>query len=223
MTTGEFGRITFEFETICSADCELYFMMVRFASRRPTPPWDVFSLVPPPSPVQDVNRKSTTVVESWEGSKGKQLYTHSMSRNASVTYTWAFQRTNHALDVSRFNSWPGLCLGRWRFSWFSRAFADAAAGRRHGEAVLHRREQRRGRGGVGVSRLRSGPPGLAARRLVLRALPRRLLHRQGHQPVPRVPGQHAPGGEAHLRPGRVRGLRPGKRQRRGGEDEKQVE
>uniref|UniRef100_A0AAX7VU70 MRH domain-containing protein n=1 Tax=Astatotilapia calliptera TaxID=8154 RepID=A0AAX7VU70_ASTCA len=73
MTGSEFGRITFVFETICSADCELYFMM-------------------------DVNRKSTTVVESWEGSKGKQSYSHSMTRNASVTYTWAFQRTNHALD-----------------------------------------------------------------------------------------------------------------------------
>lgn len=24
----EFGRITFEFETVCTADCELYFMMV---------------------------------------------------------------------------------------------------------------------------------------------------------------------------------------------------
>uniref|UniRef100_A0A3Q1KDL3 MRH domain-containing protein n=1 Tax=Anabas testudineus TaxID=64144 RepID=A0A3Q1KDL3_ANATE len=79
MTTSEFGRITFVFETICSADCELYFMM-------------------------DVNRKSTTVVESWEGSKGKQTYTHSMTRNASVTYTWAFQRTNHALDVRHYVS-----------------------------------------------------------------------------------------------------------------------
>lgn len=28
MTGGEFGRITFVFETICLADCELYFMMV---------------------------------------------------------------------------------------------------------------------------------------------------------------------------------------------------
>lgn len=50
-------------------------------------------------PLQDVNRKSTTVVESWEGSKAKQSYSHSMTRNASVTFTWAFQRTNHALDV----------------------------------------------------------------------------------------------------------------------------
>uniref|UniRef100_A0A671VMN1 Endosome-lysosome associated apoptosis and autophagy regulator family member 2a n=1 Tax=Sparus aurata TaxID=8175 RepID=A0A671VMN1_SPAAU len=71
----EFGRITFEFETVCAADCELYFMM-------------------------DVNRKSTTVVESWEGAKTRQSYTHIMTKNASVSYTWAFQRTNQPSDVS---------------------------------------------------------------------------------------------------------------------------
>ncbi|XP_015208687.1 endosome/lysosome-associated apoptosis and autophagy regulator family member 2 isoform X1 [Lepisosteus oculatus] len=77
-TTGsEFGRITFVFETICSADCELYFMM-------------------------DVNRKSTNVVESWEGTKEKQSYTHIMTKNASVSYTWAFQRTNQAQDTRKF-------------------------------------------------------------------------------------------------------------------------
>ncbi|KAI9543026.1 Endosome/lysosome-associated apoptosis and autophagy regulator member 2 [Dissostichus eleginoides] len=79
MTDSEFGRITFVFETLCSGDCELYFMM-------------------------DVNRKSTTVVESWEGSKGKQSYSHSMTRNASVAFTWAFQRTNHAHDVRQYVS-----------------------------------------------------------------------------------------------------------------------
>ncbi|CAL8263616.1 unnamed protein product [Merluccius merluccius] len=70
----EFGRIVFEFETVCSADCELYFMT-------------------------DVNRKSTTVVESWAGTKTRQTYTHIMTNNASVSYTWAFQRTNQAWDV----------------------------------------------------------------------------------------------------------------------------
>ncbi|XP_049617154.1 endosome/lysosome-associated apoptosis and autophagy regulator family member 2 [Syngnathus scovelli] len=77
MSGGEVGRITFEFETLCSGDCQLYFMM-------------------------DVHSKSTTVVESWEGSKIRQSYSHSMSRNDSVTFTWAFQRTNHALDVRRY-------------------------------------------------------------------------------------------------------------------------
>uniref|UniRef100_A0A671VLA6 Endosome-lysosome associated apoptosis and autophagy regulator family member 2a n=1 Tax=Sparus aurata TaxID=8175 RepID=A0A671VLA6_SPAAU len=71
----EFGRITFEFETVCAADCELYFMM-------------------------DVNRKSTTVVESWEGAKTRQSYTHIMTKNASVSYTWAFQRTNQPSDTA---------------------------------------------------------------------------------------------------------------------------
>uniref|UniRef100_A0A7N8WKZ8 Endosome-lysosome associated apoptosis and autophagy regulator family member 2a n=1 Tax=Mastacembelus armatus TaxID=205130 RepID=A0A7N8WKZ8_9TELE len=69
----EFGRITFEFETLCTADCELYFMM-------------------------DVNRKSTTVVESWERTKARQSYMHIMTKNASVSYTWAFQRTNQPSD-----------------------------------------------------------------------------------------------------------------------------
>ncbi|KAB5541997.1 hypothetical protein PHYPO_G00086360 [Pangasianodon hypophthalmus] len=79
VTASEFGRITFVFETICSADCELYFMM-------------------------DVNRKSTNVVESWEGTKSRRAYTHIMTKNASVSYTWAFQRTNKPLDVRRYVS-----------------------------------------------------------------------------------------------------------------------
>ncbi|XP_077354841.1 endosome/lysosome-associated apoptosis and autophagy regulator family member 2-like [Festucalex cinctus] len=74
---GEVGQITFEFETLCIGDCEFYFMM-------------------------DVHSKSTTVVESWEASKGRQSYSHSVSRNDSVTFTWAFQRTSHALDVRRY-------------------------------------------------------------------------------------------------------------------------
>ncbi|XP_026031876.1 LOW QUALITY PROTEIN: UPF0577 protein KIAA1324-like [Astatotilapia calliptera] len=73
----EFGRITFEFETSCTADCELYFMM-------------------------DVNRKSTKIVESWEKNKTRQTYTHIMTKNASVSYTWAFQRTNQASDVRQY-------------------------------------------------------------------------------------------------------------------------
>ncbi|KAL7982759.1 hypothetical protein Chor_010357 [Crotalus horridus] len=69
----ELGRITFVFETICSADCVLYFMV-------------------------DINKKSTNVVESWSGAKGKQSYAHIISKNASFTFTWAFQRTNQGQD-----------------------------------------------------------------------------------------------------------------------------
>ncbi|XP_067246123.1 endosome/lysosome-associated apoptosis and autophagy regulator family member 2 isoform X1 [Chanodichthys erythropterus] len=73
----EYGRITFEFESSCSADCEFYFMT-------------------------DVNRRSTNVVESWDGSKTKQSYTHIMTENSSVAFTWAFQRTSQASDVRQY-------------------------------------------------------------------------------------------------------------------------
>uniref|UniRef100_A0A8C2HPK8 KIAA1324 like n=1 Tax=Cyprinus carpio TaxID=7962 RepID=A0A8C2HPK8_CYPCA len=63
----EYGRITFEFDTSCSADCEFYFMTVSV---------------------------STNVIESWEGSKSKQSYTHIMTEDSSVAFTWAFQRTS---------------------------------------------------------------------------------------------------------------------------------
>ncbi|XP_057693231.1 endosome/lysosome-associated apoptosis and autophagy regulator family member 2-like [Corythoichthys intestinalis] len=73
----EFGRITFEFETVCTGDCEFYFMM-------------------------DLNRRSTTVVQSWEKSKTRQTFTHVMTTNASVSYTWAFQRTNQPSEIRRY-------------------------------------------------------------------------------------------------------------------------
>uniref|UniRef100_A0A3Q2CDB3 Endosome-lysosome associated apoptosis and autophagy regulator family member 2a n=1 Tax=Cyprinodon variegatus TaxID=28743 RepID=A0A3Q2CDB3_CYPVA len=76
-SAAEFGRITFEFETLCTADCEFYFMM-------------------------DINRKSTTVVQSWEKSQKRQTYTHIMTKNAPVSYTWAFQRTNQPSDVRQY-------------------------------------------------------------------------------------------------------------------------
>uniref|UniRef100_A0A671NB52 UPF0577 protein KIAA1324-like n=1 Tax=Sinocyclocheilus anshuiensis TaxID=1608454 RepID=A0A671NB52_9TELE len=69
----EYGRITFEFETSCSSDCEFYFMTVSV---------------------------STNVIESWDGSKTKQSYTHIMTENSSVVFTWAFQRTSQTSDVS---------------------------------------------------------------------------------------------------------------------------
>ncbi|XP_005358380.1 UPF0577 protein KIAA1324-like homolog isoform X1 [Microtus ochrogaster] len=76
-TGSELGRVTFVFETLCSADCVLYFMV-------------------------DINRKSTNVVESWGGTKEKQAYTHIIFKNATFTFTWAFQRTNQGQDNRRF-------------------------------------------------------------------------------------------------------------------------
>uniref|UniRef100_A0A9J8ANJ0 Endosome-lysosome associated apoptosis and autophagy regulator family member 2 n=1 Tax=Cyprinus carpio carpio TaxID=630221 RepID=A0A9J8ANJ0_CYPCA len=73
----EYGRVTFEFETSCSSDCEFYFMA-------------------------DVNRRSTNVIESWDGIKTKQSYTHIITENSSVAFTWAFQRTSQASDVRQY-------------------------------------------------------------------------------------------------------------------------
>ncbi|XP_069335166.1 endosome/lysosome-associated apoptosis and autophagy regulator 1 isoform X2 [Eulemur rufifrons] len=64
----EVARITFVFETICSVNCELYFMV-------------------------GVNSRTNTPVETWKGSKGKQSYTYTVKENATMSFTWAFQRT----------------------------------------------------------------------------------------------------------------------------------
>nr|KAF6304753.1 hypothetical protein mPipKuh1_007154 [Pipistrellus kuhlii] len=64
----EVARITFVFETICSVNCELYFMV-------------------------GVNSRANAPVETWKGSKGKQSFTYIVEKNASVSFTWAFQRT----------------------------------------------------------------------------------------------------------------------------------
>ncbi|PNJ58421.1 KIAA1324L isoform 2 [Pongo abelii] len=80
-TGSELGRITFVFETLCSADCVLYFMV-------------------------DINRKSTNVVESWGGTKEKQAYTHIIFKNATFTFTWAFQKTNQGQDATTLRKKP---------------------------------------------------------------------------------------------------------------------
>ncbi|XP_014806816.1 PREDICTED: UPF0577 protein KIAA1324-like [Calidris pugnax] len=64
----EVARITFVFETICSVSCELYFMV-------------------------GVNSRTNTPVETWTGPKGKQSYTYVVEKNATMSFTWAFQRT----------------------------------------------------------------------------------------------------------------------------------
>ncbi|OCT89193.1 hypothetical protein XELAEV_18017810mg [Xenopus laevis] len=76
-TGAELGRVTFVFENICVSDCVLYFMV-------------------------DINRKSTSLVESFAGRKVYQSYTHVIHKNATYMFTWAFQRTNLAQDSRRF-------------------------------------------------------------------------------------------------------------------------
>ncbi|XP_043570141.1 UPF0577 protein KIAA1324-like homolog [Chiloscyllium plagiosum] len=73
----EVGRMTFIFETRCTGDCQLYFMV-------------------------DINRKTTSVVESWEGTKERQSYAHVLTKNVPITYTWAFQRSSSPQEIRKF-------------------------------------------------------------------------------------------------------------------------
>ncbi|XP_078500344.1 endosome/lysosome-associated apoptosis and autophagy regulator 1 isoform X2 [Lissotriton helveticus] len=65
----EVGRITFVFETVCTVNCELYFMMGK-------------------------NDMKKTIIETWSGSKGKQSYTYRIVQNTTTAFTWAFQRAS---------------------------------------------------------------------------------------------------------------------------------
>ncbi|KAK7135854.1 hypothetical protein R3I94_014510 [Phoxinus phoxinus] len=62
------SRITFVFETKCTADCKLYFMAGQ-------------------------NERNNMIVESWSGAIGKQSYSYLIKSNNTVSFTWGFQRT----------------------------------------------------------------------------------------------------------------------------------
>ncbi|KAJ8370288.1 hypothetical protein SKAU_G00103160 [Synaphobranchus kaupii] len=64
----ELSRISFVFETSCNADCVLHFMA-------------------------GYNERSNDVVEHWGGTREKQSYTYLVRSNSTVSFTWAFQRT----------------------------------------------------------------------------------------------------------------------------------
>ncbi|NWH71741.1 K1324 protein, partial [Piaya cayana] len=87
----EVARITFIFETICSVSCELYFMVVSGGTR-----WARLGLGGGPAiPVspQGINSSTNTAVETWTGPKWKQSYTYIVEQNATMSFTWVFQRT----------------------------------------------------------------------------------------------------------------------------------
>ncbi|XP_056319615.1 endosome/lysosome-associated apoptosis and autophagy regulator 1 [Danio aesculapii] len=64
----ELSRITFVFETKCTADCKLYFMAGQ-------------------------NERNNMVVESWSGTIGKQSYSCLIKSNSTVSFSWGFQHT----------------------------------------------------------------------------------------------------------------------------------
>uniref|UniRef100_A0A8V1A7A5 Endosome-lysosome associated apoptosis and autophagy regulator 1 n=1 Tax=Gallus gallus TaxID=9031 RepID=A0A8V1A7A5_CHICK len=75
----EVARITFVFETVCSVSCELYFMV-------------------------GINSRTNTPVETWTGPRGKQSYTYVVEKNATTSFTWAFQRTRYREAGRRYTS-----------------------------------------------------------------------------------------------------------------------
>ncbi|XP_061113380.1 endosome/lysosome-associated apoptosis and autophagy regulator 1 isoform X1 [Conger conger] len=73
----ELSRISFVFETSCSADCVLYFMA-------------------------GYNERNNDVVEHWGSTREKQSYSYIVRSNSTVSFTWAFQRTeSHSQSTQR--------------------------------------------------------------------------------------------------------------------------
>ncbi|XP_072306191.1 endosome/lysosome-associated apoptosis and autophagy regulator 1 [Eucyclogobius newberryi] len=66
----ELARITFVFETKCTADCTFFF-------ETGTSQWN------------------SEVVEQWKGTNNKESYSFVIQQNRTVSFTWAFQRTTH--------------------------------------------------------------------------------------------------------------------------------
>uniref|UniRef100_A0A674EH85 Endosome-lysosome associated apoptosis and autophagy regulator 1 n=1 Tax=Salmo trutta TaxID=8032 RepID=A0A674EH85_SALTR len=63
----ELSRISFVFETQCTADCTLYFM--------------------------GYSERTNDMVEHWSGTTRKQSYSYLVKSNSTVSFTWGFQRT----------------------------------------------------------------------------------------------------------------------------------
>ncbi|TMS15810.1 UPF0577 protein [Larimichthys crocea] len=66
--TTEMSRITFVFETRCTANCKFYFLA-------------------------GYNQWNNDVVEHWTGSTSKQSYSYLIQSNSTASFTWTFQRT----------------------------------------------------------------------------------------------------------------------------------
>ncbi|XP_028849425.1 UPF0577 protein KIAA1324 [Denticeps clupeoides] len=76
---GELSKISFVFETSCTADCVLHFMVGQ-------------------------SERTNRVVETWKGTHGKQSYTFIIQSNSTVSFTWGFQRTAGYTAESKYSS-----------------------------------------------------------------------------------------------------------------------
>ncbi|KAJ8017113.1 hypothetical protein DPEC_G00014390 [Dallia pectoralis] len=75
----EVSRITFVFETQCSAHCKLYFM----------------------KGLSEINNE---MVEHWTGTNRKQSYSYVVKDNSTVSFSWVFQRTDNYSEVRQYSA-----------------------------------------------------------------------------------------------------------------------
>ncbi|XP_061908878.1 endosome/lysosome-associated apoptosis and autophagy regulator 1 [Entelurus aequoreus] len=75
----ELSRVTFVFETFCSADCTFYFLA-------------------------GYSEWNNNVVEQWKGSSSKQSYSYLIQSNTTDTFTWTFQRTDNDTTERRYSA-----------------------------------------------------------------------------------------------------------------------
>ncbi|XP_029580486.1 UPF0577 protein KIAA1324 [Salmo trutta] len=74
----ELSRISFVFETQCTADCTLYFMA-------------------------GYSERTNDMVEHWSGTTRKQSYSYLVKSNSTVSFTWGFQRTQAYSEVRQYS------------------------------------------------------------------------------------------------------------------------
>lgn len=107
----ELSRITFVFETRCTADCKFYFLAVRenvfFPHIHASGCVNIYEL----SFIflQGYNEWNNDVVEQWKGSNRKQSYSYLIQSNSTTGFTWTFRRTEE-LNVVRHNHTSQISL-----------------------------------------------------------------------------------------------------------------
>lgn len=100
--TSELSRITFVFETTCSANCTFSFLAVRICAsvtvRNGRLGTTGYSRQQPVC-LQGYNQWLNDVVEWWRGSQPKQSYSYVIQRNVTSSFTWSFQRVGEISEV----------------------------------------------------------------------------------------------------------------------------
>ena len=107
------SRITFVFDTTCTANCKFYFLAVRDHDSHNTSsgcahaPWGEVKLGLSVNflwwseclSLQGYSKYSNDLVEQWTGSNKKQSYSYLIQKNSTTSFIWTFQRTQEVSTV----------------------------------------------------------------------------------------------------------------------------